>query len=165
MNCVYCDSADVQARKISENQFAWAVPTNMPITPGHTLVLPKRHVAALAELSNEELIDIFSLALAVEKALTMSFGRRVSTAHSIRERSRDRASRTFISTSSRVPRATAVSRNTNRESFCIARTAGKRHPNPNCWLSRRRYAKDYPHNHSRVIHTPPKVGYTTPTCP
>jgi len=74
MNCVYCDSADVQARKISENQFAWAVPTNMPITPGHTLVLPKRHVAALAELSNEELIGIFSLALAVEKALTMSFG-------------------------------------------------------------------------------------------
>lgn len=74
MDCVFCSNPDVAARKISENDLAWAAPTNIPITPGHTLVMPKRHVATLAELTDAELLDIRSLAESIKEALCSAFG-------------------------------------------------------------------------------------------
>lgn len=73
MACVYCDSSEISARKIAENESAWAFPTNIPITPGHTLVIPKRHVATYEELSKEELTAIFDLATRIQSALKTAF--------------------------------------------------------------------------------------------
>ncbi len=58
MNCPYCTNKDVQSRIIFRDDLIMAFPTNMPITPGHTLVCPTRHVAKIDQLSNEELIAI-----------------------------------------------------------------------------------------------------------
>lgn len=74
MNCIYCDSPEVKARMIAESEYAWAFPTNIPITPGHTLVVPKRHAAVLDELSAEELAGVFALARKIELALAKAFG-------------------------------------------------------------------------------------------
>lgn len=74
MNCVYCDSREIKARMIAENEYAWAFPTNIPITPGHALVVPKRHAAAFADLSPAELAGVFSLAKRIELALVQAFG-------------------------------------------------------------------------------------------
>ncbi len=54
MNCPYCTLPEIKERKIVENELAWAFPTNIPITIGHTLVIPKRHVAKYEELTNKE---------------------------------------------------------------------------------------------------------------
>ncbi len=39
---------------ICENELAFAMLTNIPIVPGHTLIIPKREVARYEELSGEE---------------------------------------------------------------------------------------------------------------
>jgi diadenosine tetraphosphate (Ap4A) HIT family hydrolase len=40
MNCSCCTLPEIKDRKIVENDLAWAFLGNMPITPGHTLVIP-----------------------------------------------------------------------------------------------------------------------------
>ena len=45
---------DDHKRWISENTFAFAIRDNFPVSPGHTLVIPKRRVASVFELREEE---------------------------------------------------------------------------------------------------------------
>jgi histidine triad (HIT) family protein len=59
---------------IKHNAFAWAFLTNIPITPGHTLVCPVRHVQKFEELTNEEKEAIFDLAAEIKAALRAAFG-------------------------------------------------------------------------------------------
>ncbi len=61
-------------RVIAENDLAFALLTYIPITPGHTLVCPKREVATFAELTNEELLAISKLTKKVMTALEKTFG-------------------------------------------------------------------------------------------
>ncbi len=62
MTCAFCDNASIYERKITENDLAWAVLGNMPITSGHTLVMPKRCVANIADMTADERTAIFDLA-------------------------------------------------------------------------------------------------------
>ena len=61
-------------RVIAENELAFALLTYIPITPGHTLICPKREVATFAELSDEELLAISELTKQVMIALEKTFG-------------------------------------------------------------------------------------------
>lgn len=61
-SCVYCTLPEIKKRMVVENELAWAFPTNIPITEGHILVAPKRCVAKLDELTNEERLSVLSLA-------------------------------------------------------------------------------------------------------
>lgn len=74
MDCVFCTDVEIKSRLIAENDLAWAVPTNMPITAGHTLVMPKRHATTLEDLTKEELLAIMSLASTIKSALSKTFG-------------------------------------------------------------------------------------------
>jgi diadenosine tetraphosphate (Ap4A) HIT family hydrolase len=71
---VYLTNPDVKARQVAENETAWAFLTNIPITPGHTLVAPKRVVATIDELTQLELLDIFALASQVRQGLKSLYG-------------------------------------------------------------------------------------------
>lgn len=59
--CVYCELPEIRAREIIRTKFAWAVPTNIPIVPGHVLIMPIRHVADVSELTHRELEDILHI--------------------------------------------------------------------------------------------------------
>ncbi|MBU6321134.1 MAG: HIT family protein [Patescibacteria group bacterium] len=72
--CPFCTRADIRERAIVENDLAWAFPTNIPITPGHTLVVPKRCVATLAELTPEERLAILDMTVEIQEALKSAFG-------------------------------------------------------------------------------------------
>ena len=72
--CVYCTVPEIQARKVAENDLAIAFPTNIPITPGHMLVIPKRCVARYEDLSNGEKKAIEELRMKVVEALKKTFG-------------------------------------------------------------------------------------------
>lgn len=74
MKCVLCELPEIRERWITENETAAAFPTNIPITPGHTLVVPKRCVANIAQLSGVERDDVFALAESIKGALRKSFG-------------------------------------------------------------------------------------------
>jgi histidine triad (HIT) family protein len=71
--CVYCTLEEIKTREITSNDLAWAFPTNIPITPGHTLISPKRCVKTLADLTKEERLAILDLADAIMTALKKLF--------------------------------------------------------------------------------------------
>lgn len=71
---VFTTLPDIQARSFADNGTAWAFLTQTPITPGHTLISPKRVAATLDELSAQEIQDIFALAIQVKQTLKTVFG-------------------------------------------------------------------------------------------
>lgn len=73
-SCVYCSLPEIRERQIVENELAWAFPTNIPITPGHTLVVPRRCVLKLEDLKKEEKLAIFELAEKIMKSLRKVYG-------------------------------------------------------------------------------------------
>ena len=67
-DCPFCSriaAGDYAARKGDVVAF----PDLHPLTPGHTLVVPMRHVARVLALSDEERRDLWDLALETERAL------------------------------------------------------------------------------------------------
>jgi len=74
MECAFCEIVEIKDRQIAENDLAWAFPTNIPITVGHSLVVPKRCVAKFEDLTTSELEAIFSLASKIKTALTATYG-------------------------------------------------------------------------------------------
>lgn len=59
---------------VSENAFAWAFPTNIPIVEGHTIVAPKRCTPTLRELGADERQAVLDLADHVMGALRVVYG-------------------------------------------------------------------------------------------
>ena len=49
--CIFCSPRD---RIVVENPLAFAIEDSYPVSKGHSLVIPRRHVASLFELSAEE---------------------------------------------------------------------------------------------------------------
>jgi histidine triad (HIT) family protein len=72
--CVYCNTPAIKEREIAGDEFAWAFPTNIPITPGHTLVAPRRCARTLADLTPDERTAILNLAETIMTALRAAYG-------------------------------------------------------------------------------------------
>ncbi|MGO8952561.1 MAG: HIT family protein [Rhodomicrobium sp.] len=58
MKCPFCNSDD----QVLKNSLAFAVLDKSPVTPGHMLLIPKRHVADWFETTAEERRDLLALA-------------------------------------------------------------------------------------------------------
>ena len=65
--CPFCRLE--QYRILLENEFAAALHDGFPIADGHTLVVPKRHVAGLFDLSDEEQAAVWRLVAMVRAKL------------------------------------------------------------------------------------------------
>ena len=52
-NCIFCNPSE--NRIISENELAFAYQDGFPVTDGHILIIPKRHVASYFELGQAEI--------------------------------------------------------------------------------------------------------------
>jgi histidine triad (HIT) family protein len=74
MKCVYCEIPEIKVREIAGDDLVWAFPTNIPITPGHTLISPRRCVATLNDLTKEERMAILDLADKIMPALKKAYG-------------------------------------------------------------------------------------------
>lgn len=66
-NCPFCRTEKDRIRV--ESEFAVASLDRFPVTQGHTLVIPKRHVASLYELSIDEQLDVWRLVAQVRASL------------------------------------------------------------------------------------------------
>jgi diadenosine tetraphosphate (Ap4A) HIT family hydrolase len=59
MPCIFCD---IEPEKIiAQNELAVAVKDGFPVSPGHVLVIPRRHVGTWFEATGEERKSIFEL--------------------------------------------------------------------------------------------------------
>jgi diadenosine tetraphosphate (Ap4A) HIT family hydrolase len=63
--CPFCSPTDV----LTENAHAYAMPDRYPVGQGHSLVIPKRHVADLFDLADKAYADCFALVREVRQRL------------------------------------------------------------------------------------------------
>lgn len=71
-DCSFCNLKPGEV--IKSNEHALVVLSNPRKVPGHTLVLPKRHIEEPWELTPQELADIFKLVFYVEQRLLGKLG-------------------------------------------------------------------------------------------
>ena len=64
--CPFCDLDASRVR--AENAAAVAIANAFPVADGHTLVIPKRHVTAIFDLSDDEQAGVWRLAADVRPA-------------------------------------------------------------------------------------------------
>lgn len=62
-------AGDVEASRVVESDTVLAIMDVDPVTPGHVLVLPKQHLPALADLSDDVAAEMFAVARQVAAAL------------------------------------------------------------------------------------------------
>jgi diadenosine tetraphosphate (Ap4A) HIT family hydrolase len=67
--CPFCENPDVEVRVLAENAEARAFLTNIPVVPGHTLIVPKRCVATREDMTPSEFQAIFDLLDELKPAL------------------------------------------------------------------------------------------------
>lgn len=62
MNCIFCKiiDGDIPSYKIYEDEKILAFLDVNPITPGHTLIIPKKHTLDINTIDNEVLVDIIN---------------------------------------------------------------------------------------------------------
>lgn len=68
MSCKFCDIVN-NKEYLLENDLAVAFFDNYPVSDGHTLIIPKRHVETYFDLTSEEMKAIFELSNQVKKLL------------------------------------------------------------------------------------------------
>lgn len=56
-NCLFCDKKEY----VFENDLAYAIFDGFPVSEGHMLIIPKRHVVDYFSLTDEELLALKSL--------------------------------------------------------------------------------------------------------
>jgi len=66
-DCPFCDIAQVpkHPRIIAQNSYAFIIRDGYPVTPGHSLIIPKRHIASFFKTSDGErqcLLELLELA-------------------------------------------------------------------------------------------------------
>ena len=92
-DCIFCKIIDgkVRSYKVGENDTAIAVLDVNPFSPGHCLVIPKRHVPWWYEMDEKEIQGVFGLAKEVSQKIMKAFapefvsmyarGKRIPHAH------------------------------------------------------------------------------------
>jgi diadenosine tetraphosphate (Ap4A) HIT family hydrolase len=58
-SCIFCSLP--QAAFIDQNELAMALRDIAPVNPGHTLIMPKRHVSSYFDLTDDEVIALMQL--------------------------------------------------------------------------------------------------------
>ena len=71
--CPFCEiiNNDNTLRIIEQNDFAIVVRDGFPITEGHTLVIPKRHVGSFFDITDEERQALLALVDSVKNTLDL----------------------------------------------------------------------------------------------
>lgn len=57
--CLFC--ALPQGRIVMANALAMAIRDGFPVSPGHTLIIPRRHIATFFDTTTEERLSMFEL--------------------------------------------------------------------------------------------------------
>jgi len=70
--CPFC-AADKEREIIASTPSSVAFYDGFPVSPGHVLIVPRRHVASFFDLTTEEQNDLFALANQVKVLLETKF--------------------------------------------------------------------------------------------
>ncbi len=74
LDCIFCDWKNEEVNKVfAENELFYARWDNIPLTEGHTEIVPKKHVDSFFDLSKEEVASMFDLAFEVKQILNKMY--------------------------------------------------------------------------------------------
>lgn len=68
-NCPFCDEANYER----EGNLAFTKTDSYPVSKGHTLVIPKRHISSYFECTDDERLELWSLVEQVKTLLESEF--------------------------------------------------------------------------------------------
>ena len=69
--CVFCELP--AERVVLDGRLAVAIRDSFPVSPGHTLVIPRRHVASFFETTGQEREELMELLFTTRDALDREF--------------------------------------------------------------------------------------------
>ncbi|WP_102694074.1 HIT family protein [Rummeliibacillus pycnus] len=74
-DCLFCKIIDgsIPSTKIYEDEYVYAFMDISPLTKGHTLLIPKEHVANVFEMSEDTAANLFKVAPRIANAIKDSF--------------------------------------------------------------------------------------------
>jgi len=72
--CVFCDQKVLNGRAFYEDNLVIGLLTHKPATPGHALIIPKRHVCRFEDLTSEEIISIGKFIKKVHQVISKIYG-------------------------------------------------------------------------------------------
>jgi diadenosine tetraphosphate (Ap4A) HIT family hydrolase len=70
MECIFCQ---LDRPMLAQTKLSVAFLDGFPVSKGHTLVIPKRHVDSLWEMTSDEYMDAFALVRQIKDALQDTF--------------------------------------------------------------------------------------------
>lgn len=76
VDCPFCNEEVIQRQKIYENDLILVLYTHKPVTEGHCLVIPKRHIQRFEDLTEQEAIELFHAVQKVDQAVEKVLGTR-----------------------------------------------------------------------------------------
>jgi len=59
--CLFCDKENQKFKLIVDSDFTVARWDEFPVSKGHALIIPRKHIISFFDLKNEEVIELFSL--------------------------------------------------------------------------------------------------------
>lgn len=71
LECLFCNLA--RERIVASNSLAFAIRDGYPISPGHTLAIPNRHVGSYFDLSPQEHDALFEIVRDQKRVLDLDF--------------------------------------------------------------------------------------------
>ena len=69
--CLFCSLP--AERVVHDRPFAFVIRDGFPVSPGHTLIIPKRHVASFFDVTDAERTDLMSLLTAARDDVDREF--------------------------------------------------------------------------------------------
>lgn len=74
-NCTFCEIQDDAKRiPVAQNELAIAIRDGYPVSNGHTLIIPKRHIRSFFDMTETERSSIFNLLTIAKNNLDQEFG-------------------------------------------------------------------------------------------
>jgi histidine triad (HIT) family protein len=73
MDCLFCQiiTGEVSSYKVYEDEHSMAILDIFPVSPGHTLVLAKKHFETLSDMDEETAGAVFKTVVKIHKALKL----------------------------------------------------------------------------------------------
>ena len=68
INCPFCN-LDEEARVLAQGKKVFVILSNPRLLPGHTLVIPRRHVEKISDLTPSERKELFDTAIKFQKKI------------------------------------------------------------------------------------------------
>lgn len=72
-DCPFCNINNAKDDIVWESKYSIAILDRYPVSAGHTLVIPKRHIKSYFDLTQDEVTDLWSMVNDVKEALNYMY--------------------------------------------------------------------------------------------